>query len=320
MTHELFKGVFITCAFFLGVIFIPVIGAITSFLTPLPIIVFYYQYGRKVALQLIILTFLVASVAIAALKAPYFIAYLLQLLMLGFIVGELLRSNVNLTRIMTAACIAALIISSFSFYLLAPKGQDNQSQGLQSVLRENFQRSIQQYEKQGLSDEQIKWLSSSVDKIVPWLARLFPGIVLAVTAFIIWLNLVLAKHFIYSRLQHVPPPLQNLTLWKAPERLVWIVIFSGFAALYPSQEIKTVAFNVLLVTGVIYFFQGLAIIVYYFSTRKTPGPIRFLVYFFIFFQQLLTIAVATIGFIDDWANFRKLSDKPPSAKEQGLDE
>jgi len=263
MTHELFKGVFITVAFFLGSIFLPVIGVLISIFTPLPIIIYYYQYGRKVALQLIVITTAVVTTVILALKIPSLFLYLMQLLLLGFICGELLSNNFNIPKII--------------------------------IVR-------------GVTEEQLKWLSESLDTMIPWLAKLFPAIITVATAIIIWLNLIIAKHFLFLRLRQIPPPLQDLILWKTPDYLVWIPIAAGFGAILPTGSIKIVSYNVLLVMGAVYFFQGLAIIAYYFETRKTPRSIRFLAYFFIFFQQILTIVVSILGFMDVWANFRKLSE------------
>jgi len=127
MTHELFKGVFITVAFFLGSIFIPVIGVFVSLLTPLPIIVYYYQYGRKVALQLIVITIIVATTIILAFKIPAFFLYLIQLLLFGFICGELLANNFDIPKIITVACIAALILNAVTLYMF---GKEENTSGL----------------------------------------------------------------------------------------------------------------------------------------------------------------------------------------------
>ncbi len=314
MTHELFKGVFITVAFFLGSIFIPVIGVFVSLLTPLPIIVYYYQYGRKVALQLIVITIIVATTIILAFKIPAFFLYLIQLLLFGFICGELLANNFDIPKIITVACIAALILNAVTLYMFGKEENTSVVKTLESAIRKNFDQSVEEYKKRGLSKDQLTWLEESLNTIIPWLAKLFPAIVAVATAIIIWLNLILVKRFLFLRLHQIPPPLQNLVLWKSPDYLVWVIIFAGFGAILPTGGFKIVAYNVLLIMGAVYFFHGLAIIAYYFETRKTPRSIRFLVYLFIFFQQILTIAVSLLGLMDVWADFRKLSDRSSTGK------
>ena len=308
MTHELFKGVFITVAFFLGSIFLPVIGVLISIFTPLPIIIYYYQYGRKVALQLIVITTAVVTTVILALKIPSLFLYLMQLLLLGFICGELLSNNFNIPKIIIVACIAALLLNAVTLYMFGSQRKIGIVDTLEKAIRKNFEHSVEQYRDRGVTEEQLKWLSESLDTMIPWLAKLFPAIITVATAIIIWLNLIIAKHFLFLRLRQIPPPLQDLILWKTPDYLVWIPIAAGFGAILPTGSIKIVSYNVLLVMGAVYFFQGLAIIAYYFETRKTPRSIRFLAYFFIFFQQILTIVVSILGFMDVWANFRKLSE------------
>ncbi len=314
MTHELFKGVFVTVAFFLGAIFVPVVGVLISTLTPLPIIIYYYQYGRKVALQLIAITVLVVTTVVLALRMPSLFIYLMQLLLLGFICGELLTNNFDIPKIIVAACIAALVLNAVTLYMFGREEKGNFVETLEKGIKENFEQSMKQYKDRGITEDQMKWLSESLNTMVPWLARLFPSIIIVATAIIIWLNLILAKQFLYARLRQIPPPLQNLTRWKAPDGLVWIVISAGFGAFLPAHNIKILSYNVLLIMAAVYFFQGLAILGFYFETKKTPKSIRFLVYFFIFFQQILTIAVSIIGFVDVWANFRKLPESDPRDK------
>lgn len=308
MTPDLFKGVFITCSFFLAAIFIPVIGVIFSILTPLPIIVYYYQYGRQTAFKMMGLVFLIITIFTFILKIPHIFIYLIQLLLLGAISGELLRSNFGLAKIVIVACAGAIIINSVSLYTLGSHDQRGVNHWLEGAIQKNMDQAIKQYKEGGLKEKQVQWLSKSLKTMAPWLARLFPGLIIAGTAIMIWINLLLARRFIFLRLHHVPTSLQNLTLWKTPEKMVWAVVIPGFSLLFPPESVKTAAYNILIVMAIAYFFQGLAIISYYFQQKQTPKSIRFLIYFFILFQQFFALMVTAIGFADVWANFRKIPD------------
>jgi uncharacterized protein YybS (DUF2232 family) len=56
----------------------------------------------------------------------------------------------------------------------------------------------------------------------------------------------------------------------------------------------------------IYFFQGIAIVSFYFEKKKLPRVLRFVLYSFIALQQIILLVVIGLGFFDIWLNFRKL--------------
>jgi uncharacterized protein YybS (DUF2232 family) len=56
----------------------------------------------------------------------------------------------------------------------------------------------------------------------------------------------------------------------------------------------------------VYFFQGIAIVSFYFNKKRFPRVIRIFLYTLIAIQQLVLLAVIGLGFFDMWFNFRKL--------------
>jgi uncharacterized protein YybS (DUF2232 family) len=56
----------------------------------------------------------------------------------------------------------------------------------------------------------------------------------------------------------------------------------------------------------VYFFQGIAIVSFYFEKKHFPRTIRFLLYALIALQQLILLVVIGLGFFDLWVNFRRL--------------
>jgi len=70
--------------------------------------------------------------------------------------------------------------------------------------------------------------------------------------------------------------------------------------------IRLIALNGLLILMTLYFFQGIAIVSFYFEIKRFPRIIRIFLYTLIGIQQLVLLAVIGLGFFDLWANFRKL--------------
>jgi uncharacterized protein YybS (DUF2232 family) len=98
-------------------------------------------------------------------------------------------------------------------------------------------------------------------------------------------------------------------MWKAPDFLVWGVIGCGAALFLPATAINVIGQNGLLILMAVYFFQGIAIVSYYFEKKRLPRFIRFFLYALIAVQHLILLAVIGLGFFDMWVNFRR-SKKP----------
>jgi uncharacterized protein YybS (DUF2232 family) len=56
----------------------------------------------------------------------------------------------------------------------------------------------------------------------------------------------------------------------------------------------------------IYFFQGIAIVSYYFEKKRFPRILRVFLYALIALQQFLLLLIVGLGFFDIWLNIRRL--------------
>ena len=74
----------------------------------------------------------------------------------------------------------------------------------------------------------------------------------------------------------------------------------------PEHTVKLFGINGLLILMTIYFFQGIAIISFYFEKKHFPRLLRIVLYSLIALQQIVLLIVVGLGFFDMWLNFRKL--------------
>ena len=102
------------------------------------------------------------------------------------------------------------------------------------------------------------------------------------------------------------PEFGALNRWRAPEPLVWAAIGCGLMLLLPVTSLKIVGMNGVIVLMAVYFFQGIAIVSFFFEKKQLPVALRFILYSLIVLQQFLLLVVIGFGFFDMWLNFRKL--------------
>jgi uncharacterized protein YybS (DUF2232 family) len=162
-------------------------------------------------------------------------------------------------------------------------------------------------------------LQSYGPTVIYYAVRLIPGMILAMAIFVTWLNIVVSRRIFLK--EGFFEKLGSLKQWQVPFGFVWAWI--GIALLLVADiyflkvnYLKLFAFNAFIIFGLIYFFQGLAILAFYNQRWALPPLARLVFYllFFIFFQPFSLILLA-VGFFDSWFNFRKLT---PKAKSPGV--
>jgi uncharacterized protein YybS (DUF2232 family) len=161
-------------------------------------------------------------------------------------------------------------------------------------------------DKMGVAEETRQVLSeSSIELIKYTVVRMLPGVAISGMLFTAWITLLLARKV----LRRLGLPHQNfgeLTQWRAPEMLVWGVIGCGIMLLFPVAGLKLIGINGLMIVSQVYFFQGIAIVAFFFEKKHVPRAIRWGLYALMILTPYVLPMVIGLGFFDMWLNVRKL--------------
>jgi uncharacterized protein YybS (DUF2232 family) len=157
----------------------------------------------------------------------------------------------------------------------------------------------------GVAEEQVRFLADSLETLQRVLVGATPALAASALLVTIWICTLMAPFF-FRWIGLAAPDRGELDHWKAPEVLVWAAIGGGVLLLLPGFTVNMVGLNALLVLMTVYFFQGIAIVAFYFRKKRVPRAARILLYSLIFIQQLLMLAVVAAGFFDTWVNFRRI--------------
>lgn len=303
MLKDIANGVLITSLIFAVSILIPVLGFFCTLFIPLPTLYYRIKLGRTTSVIIPVLGFIIMVVVMQGFSMD--VIFLAELLLVGFILGELLASRFSIDKTMLYACSAVLmsgIIGLFVYGIVS--GKDLISM-LSQYVAQNIELSLVLYESLGMSEENLRLIQDSLDKIQYILVGIIPGLTITSTLLVIWINMLLSKVLLKGRFPY-HPDYEKLNQWQAPDYLVWALIGCGLLILLPSSATRMIGLNVLLILMTIYFFQGMAIVSFYFEKKQVPRLFRILLYTLIALQQLALIAVIGIGLFDMWVNFRKL--------------
>ena len=300
---DLAIGIGVTSVLFTVTILSPILGFLCTVGIPLPTLVYRAKLGRALgalvpAVSLVILVVVLGRVSLDIL-------YFLELLLIGFTLYEAYEQRLTVEKAIAFPCVAAL---SAGFVVLLVFGVSSETGIIEQVgetIRRNLEATLILYQEMGMSADNLNRVRESLEQIQYVFIRVLPALTVISTLIIAWVSLLLSRPLL-KRMNLFFPDFGDLKQWKAPEPLVWAVIGSGLMLLIPFNWIKLVGINGLLIFMTIYFFQGIAIVAYYFDKKKFPRILRIFLYALIALQQFLLLIIIGLGFFDIWLNIRRL--------------
>jgi len=131
-------------------------------------------------------------------------------------------------------------------------------------------------------------------------------------AVILWMGAIYVATLLEGRLStgdmavktDVPSLRPQLATFRLPDAMVWIFIASllGTFGNFQSHVLEAVAVNVMNISVVLFFFQGIAVVTKFFETVRL-GPVWQFLFMVVIVVQLF-LFVSLLGLLDYWLNFR----------------
>ncbi len=166
-------------------------------------------------------------------------------------------------------------------------------------------------EQIGVPPETRPELEAAFARSRAMLPLLLPGVILSSLAGCIWTVLLLFQ-WLATRSAAIHLAWPPYRAWRLPEGLVWAGIALGFAVLVAPARPAAIAG--LLFFGVLYFFQGLAVLACLLERWQLPMLLRVTAYAVILLQAYGMVLVAVLGLADVWADFGRLDRRPPGPR------
>ena len=302
MVKDIVTGVLITSLIFCISVFIPIIGFVAALFIPLPVLFYRLKLGRINGLIIAVVASLIMMALIGGLSID--VIFFAGLLLIGFILGELFELNLSIEQTTLIASGSVVLSGLISLIVSSVLTGEGVFAVVSDYVAKNLELTLVLYQSMGMSQENIQLISQSLDKIHQVLVTIIPALVSVSTLFVTWISILLARPVLTSRSLFYPD-FGPLKLWKAPEYLVWAVIGCGLSLFLPPTALKIIGLNGLLILLTVYFFQGIAIVSFYFDKKRLPRFVRVFLYTLIGLQQLILLAVIGLGFFDLWINFRR---------------
>lgn len=305
-SKDITKGIGSTCLIFAVSVYLPIIGFFFSLLTPLPILYYRLKLGRNAGTIISIVALLLMMVVLGGISPNAL--FFSGLILIGFFLAEFIEMNLSVEKTILYASSIVLLFAATGVILYSIISSKGPVAIISGYVEKSMELTMYLYENIGIEEDLLYKISNSLEKIQFLLIRIIPALFVVFTIFVSWTTLLLVRPILKGANLFFPD-FGSLNLWKAPEKLVWGVIGCGFLLLLPNQSVRILGLNCVIILMMIYFFQGIAIVSYYFEKKQFPKPLKFFMYSFIALQQIIILIVIGLGFFDMWLDFRKLELK-----------
>ena len=279
------------------------LGPFVGLFIPLPILFYRFKLGRSLGM-LILTAVMLIVISVVGWNAIGTVSFLFEMGLVGLILPDVFEMNLSVEKTVGITTGAVITIGAVILALYSLLSTTSPWAVVSDYLEESAKLALAMYREIDASEEKIDMLAQSLEGIVYLMLRIIPAMVIVTTLFVVWSNLLFARFLLRSK-QLFCPDFGRLDQWKAPEHLIWAAIASGGLLLFGHPGIKMLGINGLIVIMMIYFFQGIAIVSFYFEKKQFPKVLRAILYSLIAVQQLLLLVVIAVGFFDMWIDFRR---------------
>lgn len=282
--------------------FSPLVGGALCVATPAPVAWLYRQHGPAAGRRGLMLA---AAGIVGLMAAGMWVAALLLLhyLCIAWGLGEAPARGWGEAKAVLVAAALSVAVTLGPLLVLSLAGAGADWGALDAAWRAQLAEVIDAYKAGGLDDAQAAQLREEL--LAAWriAKHLAVGMLIAASLLLSWGNLLVARRLASGAQPGASP---ELLAWRAPEWLVWVLIACGGAMALLDGWWFWLGANGLLVCGMAYFFQGLAVVAYWLERKKAPLLLRVLLYTLIAVMMYLALLLAMVGLFDIWFNFRRL--------------
>lgn len=180
---------------------------------------------------------------------------------------------------------------------------------VQEVFRLFFEQWVQASREAGTNGDRNFLTNELIPSLTSTLFFLLPSLLINGTLISTSLNIVILKRWLIR--QGCFKQWGDFTRWSLPEGWIWFLIVLGAVFFFNQYGVhqtwvQWLTLNLLLIHVLIYFFQGAAILAFYWK-KSIPPLMRLLGYVIFFFLFQVVIVLMTLaGIFDFWFDFRKL--------------
>lgn len=289
---------------------VPVIGFISAFIAPGPLIIARLKGSKASAGIAALLGTLITGLIFSPPVGAWYAA---QCGIIGLVVPELLlKGHSRFRTILWSSSIALALMAVLVLVFTVTSGKDPQF-FVQKEIQDALGQASKLYEQQSrLSPQDLEVVKQGLQSIGQIMMRTYPALATINLGLISAVTVLLFSRFAAQLSLGITGG--RFSDYRVPELLVWPLIIAGFALLAPMPAITTPALNVVTVLAVLYFMQGLAVLITLCNRTAVSSLLKVMLTILLLTQPYLAVIVTITGIFDYWGEFRT----PKQPQEENL--
>ena len=301
--------------FFSVLFFIPVLDFLPFvWLTGLMAVPVFYLLtvkGPRTGGRLLRNSLLIAGAGAFLLRRPEIFLFSLTLLPLGYALFQSVIKGESAMRSGVRG-LFMLILSWLLFWTAYGTAAGiNVYNNLLENLDAGFRQVLELYssEQAGLSPEELLNVRQLTDGIRETLPKILPSLLALMAVATVWLNMLVANNLLGHK-QKGLFPWGKYSTWKLPDQLPWASAGAIVCILLsPEGVVQQAGIFVLLLSGQLYFFQGLAVFIFLLDRWNMPVYLRVIVYPMVILLPYGTLLLSFLGLFEVWFQFRRKKEQ-----------
>lgn len=261
--------------------------------------------------NLVSISLVLAGMCALALQQVDVFVFSIQVVPLGFVLHR--SARIGESAVQSGAKGLAVLVATWLLFLgiYAAIAEVNPYQQLLLSLDGAVQQTVElsSSKEADLSPEMIAGLNQAAEIMRETIPKMLPGLLLSMAIMTVWLNMVVINS-LAARITG-SAPWGNYATWKLPEPLVWLPIAAIATMLFGRGTIQEAGIWMVMVAGLLYLFQGLAVLMTLLNQWRVPPLVRTVLYVICFLQSYGLLLLALLGLIDVWFNLRKNQESNP---------
>ncbi|MCI5224408.1 MAG: DUF2232 domain-containing protein [Candidatus Electrothrix sp. AR4] len=151
-------------------------------------------------------------------------------------------------------------------------------------------------------------LEQIIAEMREFLPKVLPGLLAGTVILTVWLNMIISGNLL-RRLAPNKTCWPQYSCWRLPDKLVWLFIIAVVLSLSGLFGLSEAGYCLVIVSVLLYFFQGAAVFVHILNRWNIPKFFRIIIYIILALQSYGILMLAVAGIADIWADFRKLGQE-----------
>ena len=277
-------------------VYVPLLGLITIYFIPLPILLYRLRYDRSASI-LVTVTGIVLSLLGGIALFPFGVLFGL----LGLVIGDTIKTEKSKLYTFMASGLTILIITISSYVVTVIFLGVNVVEEMLEVLQDSQEKMVTLIEGFGeVPDNFTSQMQASMDLAVSSIPAAFIIASFGLGLVIVLLNLALA-----NRLGHSTPKFPPLRSMKLPLLTVWVylllLLLPLFITIEEGSTFYLIVVNASMILRALFTIQGISLIHYFLYERKLPKWVTVISTILAVFLAPITIL---LGIIDVGMNIR----------------